>query len=137
MSVVLSAHIVFLVVWSASLLYFPQLVVRQATIEEEEAERDAARMQRTLYAFVMTPAGVLTVLAGSWLVFERGFTGGWLHAKLTLVLFMTFFHAYCGQLMDAFRHRHIRHQLLYFKLLPLVPTVLITAVVTLVTAKPF
>lgn len=137
MSIMLTLHIVFLLLWSASLLYFPQLVVRQATIEEEEAERNAARMQRTLYAFVMTPAAVLTVLAGSWLVFERGFAGGWLHVKLTLVLLMTFFHAYCGQLMDAFRHKRIQRRLWYFRLLPLLPILLIAAVVTLVVNKPF
>lgn len=137
MSIMLTLHIFFLVLWSASLLYFPQLVVRQATIEDEEAERDAARMQRTLYAFVMTPAAVLTVLAGSWLVFERGFAGGWLHVKLTLVMFMTFFHAYCGQLMDAFRHKRIRHRIWYFRVLPALPILLIAGVVTLVVNKPF
>jgi putative membrane protein len=134
---VLSLHIVFLILWSASLLYFPQLVVRQATIDDPAAERDAAHMQRTLYALVMTPAAVLTVIAGSWLVFERGFSGGWLHVKLTLVLLMTFFHAYCGSLMDAFRHKRIRHRLWYFRLLPLAPGVLIVGVVTLAVGKPF
>jgi uncharacterized membrane protein len=34
---ILSVHIVFLLLWSACLLYFPQLVVRQATIEGEQA----------------------------------------------------------------------------------------------------
>ena len=137
MSFMLSLHIVFLVLWSASLLYFPQLVVRQATIDDPDAQNNAARMQRTLYAFVMTPAGVLTVIAGTWLVFERGFGGGWLHVKLTLVLLMAFFHAYCGSLMDAFRHKRIRHRLWYFRLLPLAPVLLIAAIVTLVVGKPF
>ena len=104
---------------------------------EEVWERDAARMQRTLYAIVMTPAGVLTVLAGSWLVFERGFSGGWLQVKLTLVLLMTFFHAWCGQLMDAYRAKRLAHHAVVFRLMPLLPALLIVGVVTLVTAKPF
>jgi len=134
---ILSAHIVFLILWSACLVYFPQLVVRQAVIADHGAERDAMRMQRTLYALVMTPAALLTVLAGMWLVFDRGFVGGWLHVKLSLVMLMAFFHAYCGSLMDDFRHQRIRHRLWFYRMLPLVPTLLITAVVTLVVWKPF
>lgn len=137
MSFVLSAHIVFLILWSACLLYFPQLVVRQAIIDDPESEQDAMKMQRTLYALVMTPAGLLTVLAGSWLVFDRGFIGGWLHVKLSLVTLMVFFHAYCGSLMDDFRHQRIRHHLWFYRMLPLAPAILITAVVTLVVWKPF
>jgi len=137
MSFMLSVHIVFLILWSASLLYFPQLVLRQVTADDPQAELDAARMQRTLYALVMTPAAVLTVIAGSWLVFERGFTGGWLHAKLTLVLLMTFFHAYCGQLMDVFRDRRTLRPNWTLRLTQLLPALLITGIVVLVTAKPF
>jgi protoporphyrinogen IX oxidase len=95
------------------------------------------RMQRTLYALVMTPAALLTVLAGMWLVFERGFVGGWLPVKLALVMLMTFFHAYCGSLMEDFRHNRVRHRLWYYRMLPGAPLVLITAVVTLVVWKPF
>ena len=134
---ILSVHIVFLILWSACLLYFPQLVVRQAVIGDAAAEQDAMRMQRTLYAMVMTPAALLTVLAGMWLVFDRGFVGGWLHVKLSLVMLMAFFHAYCGSLMDDFRHQRIRHRLWFFRFLPVLPALLVTAVVTLVVWKPF
>lgn len=134
---VLSLHIVFLVLWSACLLYFPQLVVRQAVVDDPGVEHDAMRMQRTLYAMVMTPAALLTVIAGMWLVFDRGFVGGWLPVKLALVMLMAFFHAYCGTLMDDFRGQRIRHRLWFYRVLPLAPALLITAVVTLVVGKPF
>jgi len=134
---VLSLHIVFLILWSACLLYFPQLVVRQATMESSDSEREAMRMQRTLYAVVMTPSALLTVLAGMWLVFDRGFVGGWFPAKLGLVTLMVFFHAWCGTLMDDFRHHRIRHRLWVYRLLPLVPALLVGIIVLLVTGKPF
>ncbi|MFA7386176.1 MAG: CopD family protein [Thiohalobacteraceae bacterium] len=137
MSFMLSAHILFLILWSASLLYFPQLVVREAATLDAEVEREAIRMQRTLYAWIMTPAGLLTVLAGSWLLFERGFEGGWLPVKLALVTLLAFFHAYCGSLMDDYKRGRIRRHLWFFGLLPLVPALLILAVVTLVVGKPF
>lgn len=137
MSLMLSVHIAFLLIWSAALLYFPHLFVRQATHDDPDARRQSMLMQRTLYAFVMTPCALLTVIAGGWLLFERGFSGGWLHVKLVLVLLMVFFHVYCGNLMDEFKRHHVQRRLLFYKLLPLAPALLITAVVTLVVAKPF
>lgn len=137
MSLMLSLHIVFLLVWSAALVYFPQLFVRQATIDDMEAQRQAILMQRTLFVWVMTPGALLAIVAGTWLVFERGFTGGWLHVKLSLVLLMVLFHAWCGALMAEFEHERVRRRLSFYRILPLVPALLVTAVVTLVVGKPF
>lgn len=137
MSLALSLHIAFLLVWSAALIYFPRLFVRQATHEEHAARRQAMLMQRTLYAFIMTPCALLAVVAGSWLIFERGFSGGWLPVKLVLVLAMVFFHVYCGNLMAEFRSQHIRRRVWFYQALPVVPALLITTIVTLVVAKPF
>lgn len=133
----LSLHIVFLLLWSAALVYFPQLFVVQVRAKDVEDERQIVHMQRTLYAIVMTPSALLTVLAGIWLIFERGFGGGWLQVKLALVLLMVVFHTYCGALMSEFRYHRVRHRLLFYRMLPLVPALLVTAVVVLVVAKPF
>lgn len=137
MSLMLSLHIAFLIVWSATLLYFPQILVQQVDAEDPEARRQAIRMQHSLYVFAMTPSGLLAVLAGVWLLFERGFAGGWMPVKLSLVLLMVFFHIYCGNLMLELRRNGTQHRLLFYRLLSLAPTLLITAVVTLVVAKPF
>lgn len=137
MSLMLAIHIVFLLIWSAALLYFPHLFVRQAAHEDREAQRQAMLMQRTLYAFIMTPCALLAVVAGSWLIFERGFSGGWLHVKLLMVMLMVFFHVYCGNLMAEFKRRHVRRRLWFYKALPAVPAALILSTVFLVTAKPF
>lgn len=137
MSFMLSLHIVFLIIWAATLLYFPQMFIQHADAKDGETRRGAIHMQHALYTFAMTPSGVLTVLAGAWLVFERGFTGGWLPVKLTLVLAMVFFHLYCGQLMMDIRRHGPRHGLLFYRMLSLGPAVLVIAVVTLVVAKPF
>lgn len=93
-------------------------------------------MQRWLYAAVLTPSALLAVLFGIWLVFERGFQGGWLPVKLALVVLMGLFHVYCGHLMMKRRHSPARH-IVYYRVLPIAPLVLIVAIVTLVTGKPF
>lgn len=136
MSLMLCLHIVFLLLWSGALLYFPALLAHQADGPDPEARRHAMRVQHLLYAWIMTPSGLLAIAAGTWLVFSRGFTGGWLHVKLALVLLMVFFDAWCGTLMVKFRSERPAHAWFY-RALPAVPAVLIAAVVTLVTAKPF
>lgn len=137
MPLTITLHIVFLIVWSASLLYLPRLFITHAYAPDGESRYRTIMMQRTLYAWVMTPSALLTILAGSWLLFERGFEGGWLHVKLALVMLMVFFHAWCGMLMaDLRRHRIWRRPALY-RALPLAPALLIGGVVGLAVAKPF
>lgn len=133
----ISLHIVFLIIWSAALLYFPQMLMQQVGAEDEETRCRTIGMQHTVYVVVMTPSGLLTVLAGGWLLFERGFAGGWLPVKLSLVLLMVLFHLYCGSLMRQLKRQGPRHGLLFYGALSLVPAFLIAAVVTLVVAKPF
>jgi putative membrane protein len=77
------------------------------------------------------------VLFGVWLIFERGFDGGWLHVKLLLVLAMGLFHVYCGRLMGRRTEARAEHRPLFYYALVPAPALLILAVITLVTAKPF
>lgn len=133
----LSLHIAFLLIWSAALLYFPFLLIRQGRDNAPENQRKAIHMQRTLYAYVMTPSALLTVIAGIWLIFERDATGGWLHVKLTLVLMMVFFHVYCGEQMDKIRRGDNAGKPHVYRAIALIPVLLISAIITLVTAKPF
>jgi putative membrane protein len=137
MSLMLTLHIVFLIIWSATLLYFPQMFVEQVDAEDADTRRRAIRMQHALYVFAMTPSAVLTVLAGSWMLFERGFAGGWLPVKLSVVLMMVFLHLYFGHLMEHLRQKGPKRSLYYYRSLSLAPAILITVVVTLVVAKPF
>lgn len=137
MQFVLAIHVMFLLLWSASLVYFPHLVVREAIKDDPKARGRAIAMQRSLYALIMTPCALLAVAAGVALIFLRGFAGGWLQVKLVLVLLMVFFHIYCGALIDAYRREHVRRQLWFYRWLPVLPAALAAAVVTLVSAKPF
>ena len=133
----LSLHIAFLLVWSASLVYMPALFLRQTSAADGDAREAAMLMQRWLYARLMTPAALLAVVMGTWLVFERGAEGGWLPVKLALVIAMAAFHAYCGQHMVTLKREGRAHRPLFYAAMPLVPAGLIVAVVWLVTAKPF
>lgn len=133
----IALHIVFLIIWSAALVYMPRLFIKEALSDSMEERQQGYVMQRALYARVMTPSALLTVLAGGYLLFEQGFLGGWLPVKLVLVMLMVFFHVYCGMLMTELRHHQVRHRPLFYRALPAIPALLITGVVALVVAKPF
>ncbi|MFN3790085.1 CopD family protein [Massilia sp.] len=137
MLLVLSLHIAFLLLWSGTLLYFPQLLAQQASAQDEEGRQRSLKIQHTLYAFVMTPSGLLTILFGGWLLFARGFSGGWLPVKLSLVLAMVFFHVYCGNLMEQLKEQGRVHSTWFYRMLLLAPMLLIPAILALVVQKPF
>lgn len=137
MLLVLTLHIAFLLLWSGTLLYFPQLLARQACAQDEEERQRSLKMQHTLYAFVMTSSGLLTILFGGLLLFLRGFSGGWLPVKLALVLVMVLFHVYCGNLMEQLKEQGPVHSAWFYRMLLLAPMLLIPAVVALVVMKPF
>jgi protoporphyrinogen IX oxidase len=115
----------------------PALLARQAADPDHDARRRLELAQRWLYAALVTPSAILTVAFGTWLTFERGFEGGWLPVKLALVLAMGLFHVYCGVLLGKRTEaRAVHRPLFYYALIP-VPALLVVAVTTLVTAKPF
>ena len=136
MSLMLTLHIAFLLLWSGTLLYFPHLLAQQASAQDDEDHQRLLKMQHTLYAFVMTPSGLLTIIFGGWMVFERGFSGGWLPVKLTLVLAMVFFHVYCGNLMEQLKEG-AAHSKWFYRMLLAPPMLLIPGVIALVVQKPF
>ena len=132
-----SIHVVFLLLWAGTLIYFPTMVVEEACAADAGEARRMMLMQRWIYAQVMTPAALLAVATGTALVFDRGFTGGWFPVKLVLVMLMAFFHMYCGTLLVAESRHGAGGPLRYYRALPIVPLALAAAVVLLVTGKPF
>ena len=118
-------------------MYLPSVFLREIVAADRETAVGAQHMARWIYAYVMTPAALATVLAGIWLIFERDFAGGWLPVKLALVVLMGLFHVYCGHLMIQLKRGKATRRRWYYRVLPVAPGVLIVAIVTLVTGKPF
>jgi putative membrane protein len=81
-------HLWLVVSWFAGLFYLPRIFVNLAMVPADSvAERDRLLlMAGKLYRF-MTPIGCWrSLITGLWLWFGFGFSGGWLHAKTTLVV---------------------------------------------------
>ncbi|MEY2631774.1 MAG: hypothetical protein RIR00_428 [Pseudomonadota bacterium] len=131
-------HIAFVVSWFAGLFYLPRIFVNLAMVPADSvAERERLLlMAGKLYRFV-TPIGALAVGLGLWLWIEYGFSGGWLHAKTTLVLILVGYHLYCGQLMRQFAAGANQRSHVWFRFFNELPVLVLFAVVFLVVLKPF
>ena len=131
-------HIVFVVSWFAGLFYLPRIFVNLAmTPADSVAERERLLlMARKLYRF-MTPLGILAVGLGLWLWFGYGFSGGWLHVKTLLVVFLIAYHLYCGRLMRAFAAGRNTRSHVWYRYFNEIPVLVLFVVVFLVVLKPF
>lgn len=133
-----SFHIVFMVAWFAGLFYLPRLYVYHAMSEDRISIERFKVMERKLYYGIMTPCMVISLALGTWLWLGYGFRGGWLHAKLALVVVLVAQHFYLGKLMVDFRNDRNRHGHVFYRWLNEIPTLpVLIAIVVLVVVKPF
>ena len=131
-------HIVFVVTWFAGLFYLPRLFVYHAMADDRASIERFKVMERKLYRGIMTPSAVLAVVFGLWLwlAWFRG-AGGWLHAKLALVILLIAYHLWCGALLRSFAADRNRRGHVWLRWFNEVPVVILVATVLLVVLKPF
>jgi protoporphyrinogen IX oxidase len=129
-------HIIFVISWFAGLFYLPRIFVNLAMAKYEAESERLLLMAGKLYRF-MTPLGVLALAFGIWLWLGYGIQGGWLHAKLLLVLFLVVYHLYCGKLLKEFRQGSNTRSHVWYRWFNEIPVLVMTAIVILVVVKPF
>ncbi len=131
-------HIVFVTSWFAGLFYLPRILVNLAQVNDDStAERERLIvMGLRLYRFaslLMVPALVL----GVWMWLGYGIKGGWLNAKLVIVLAVIGYHHVCRSLLRKFENRSNRRSERWFRVFNEVSVLLFIAAVVLVVVKPF
>ena len=133
-----SFHIIFMVAWFAGLFYLPRLFVYHAQTDDKISIDRFKVMERKLYVGIMTPCMVLTLGLGMWLWLGYGFRGGWLHAKLALVLLLVAHHFYLGKLIRDFKADRNKHSHVFYRWLNEIPVLpALIGIVILVVVKPF
>ena len=132
-------HVLAVIAWMAGLLYLPRLFVYHSEVAVEgEASAVFEVMERRLFFAIMTPAMVVAWVSGLYLaIVAFGFAGGWLHAKIALVVAMTIHHFYQDRWRKAFAAGENRHSQRFFRVQNEVPTLLLIGIVALVIVKPF
>ncbi len=99
-AVIKSLHIIFMVSWFAGLFYIVRLFIYHTEAQQRE---DAARqvlteqfiiMEKKLWWIITTPAMVLTLLFGIWMLLEvpAYLQMPWMHIKLTFVVLLLVYH---------------------------------------------
>lgn len=134
-------HVISVIAWMAGLLYLPRLFVYHCQAEAGSVQSETFKvMERRLMKAIMTPAMIASWVFGLWIIFGHiGFSGngGWLHAKLLLVLGMSAFHGISVGWMKAFAEDRNAKSERFFRFMNEVPTVLMIVVVILVIVRPF
>ena len=95
-------------------------------------------MERRLYRLIINPAMIATWVFGLWLAWRGfAFSGGWLHAKIALVVVLSGVHGYLGGAVRRFAEDRNEKPARHWRIVNEVPTLLMIAIVILVIVKPF
>ena len=129
-------HLLFVISWFAGLFYLPRILVNLAMEDNETSYARLLLMARKLYRF-MTILAVPALVFGLWLWLGYGISGGWLHAKLVLVVLLIGYHHACGSLLKKFEHKRNTRSHVWFRWFNEVPVLVLFATLILVVLKPF
>ena len=133
-----SLHIVFVASWFAGLFYLPRIFVNLAMVEPgSQAERERLLLMARKLARFMSILAVPALLLGLWLWLGYGFGGGWLHAKLLLVVLLLGYHHACLRILKGFERGENRRSHVWFRWFNEVPVLMMLVTVILVVVKPF
>ncbi|WP_312226239.1 protoporphyrinogen oxidase HemJ [Stutzerimonas nitrititolerans] len=133
-------HVVAIVCWFAGLFYLPRLFVYHAMSEDQLSRERFQTMERKLYRGIMMPSMIATLLFGIGMIaMNPGLfaTGGWLHAKLTLVIVLIGYHHLCGAQLKRFARDENNRSHVFYRWFNEFPVLLLLAIVILVVVKPF
>jgi protoporphyrinogen IX oxidase len=133
-------HIIFVASWFAGLFYMPRIFVNLAMVPaDSHAERERLLlMARKLYRFsslLMVPALGFGIWV--WFIAFKGYSGGWLHAKLVLVVLAIGYHHMCRSLLRKFEQFTNTRSERWFRVFNESAVLLFAAIVILVVVKPF
>ena len=132
-------HIIAVISWMAGMLYLPRLFVYHVDAAAGSVQSESFKvMERRLLKAIMTPAMIVSWLAGLALAYEgHWFAAAWLDIKLALVLAMTALHGLLSRWVKDFAADHNRHTGKFFRIVNEIPTLLMIFIVILATVKPF
>ncbi len=132
-------HIIAVISWMAAIFYLPRLFIYHTDAPAGSQQSETFKvMERRLIKVIMNPAMMISWLLGLYLAWSvYGFSGGWLHAKIGLVIVLTVTHVYFTRSAKRFARDENLRPARHWRLMNEVPTVLMILIVILVVVKPF
>ena len=132
-------HVVAVISWMAGLLYLPRLFIYHSDADRGSVQSETFKvMEQRLLKVIMNPAMMITWVLGLYLGWDVcRFQGGWLHAKIALVVLLTIVHVIFSRAARIFATDGPRKTARYWRMMNEAPTLLMIAIVILVIVKPF
>lgn len=132
-------HVIAVIAWMAGLLYLPRLFVYHANTPVGLPQSETFKvMEWRLLKYIMTPAMIVTWLAGLYLVWAGNWhMAGWFKAKFLLVIVMSGVHGFLSKCVRNFRADKNTKSTKFYRIINEVPTLLMIVIVILVVVKPF
>jgi putative membrane protein len=136
-------HIIFVVSWFAGLFYMVRLFIyhveaqAKSDVEKEILSNQFVIMEKKLWWIITTPAMVLTVIFGTWMVILNPsyLYAPWFQIKLVFVLLLLIYHFLCQNIMVKFKQNIFRWKSTQLRLWNELATLFLVAIVFLVVLK--
>lgn len=133
-------HIIFMVSWFAGLFYIVRLFIYHTEAQErQEIERKVLSdqfviMEKKLWWIITTPAMILTVLFGTWMLIGNPafLQMPWMHLKLGFVVLLLVYHFVCQKIMNDLKRGHFNWKSNGLRIWNEVATLALVAIVFLV-----
>ena len=124
------------------MFYLPRLYAYHVEQPVGSAQSELFKlMERRLLRIIINPAMIATWGFGIWLILITGYgapvTGGWLHAKIALLVLMQLLHAYFARTRRKLEQDERPRSARFYKIINEMVTVVFMGIVALVIFKPF
>jgi putative membrane protein len=129
-------HIVAMVSWFAGLFYLPRLFVYHTQAKLSEQKKIFCTMEYKLFYYIMTPAGLITLVSGHMLAEIKNIHAAWFTCKVFLALSLALYHMVCYKFLVDFAHDANTRSEKFFRFFNEYPTIILILCVILVVVQP-
>lgn len=136
-------HIIFVVSWFAGLFYIVRLFIYHTeALQKGEPERGILHrqfiiMERRLTNIIMTPAMILTIIFGGWMIYLNPvyLEMTWMWVKIGLVILLIGYHHFCNKIRKDLKAEKISMSSTKLRFFNEIATLLLIGIVFLAVLK--
>ena len=136
-------HIIFVVTWFAGLFYIVRLFIYQTEAEQkpepakEILQTQYKLMSKRLWYIITWPSAILASVFAFWMLYTNPYylEEPWMLIKLSFVFALYFYHGYCHKIFTKLQNNEVKYTALKLRIFNEVSTILLFAIVFLVTVK--
>jgi putative membrane protein len=136
-------HIIFVVTWFAGLFYIVRLFIYHVEAEDKPQpdkkilQTQYKLMSKRLWYIITWPSAILASVFAFWMLYLNPYylENTWMLVKLAFVFALYFYHGYCQKIYNHLQKDVVRYSAFTLRLFNEVSTIILFAVVFLVSVK--